>query len=313
MAASSDGIIVTDPNLPDDPIVYANPAFEAMTGYAPEGVLGRNCRSLQGGDRDKPQLEILRKAFEAGRECSVVLQNHRKDGTPSWSELSVSPVFGEDGTLINFVGVQRDVTERVRREEELKESEERFRMTFEAAGVGIAHVAPDGRWLRINGKLAELTGYTREELLSLTFQDITHPADLERDLEHVRRMKLGRLKGYSVEKRYIRKDGSWVWVKLTVSSLRSVSGEVSCFVSVIEDITERKLAELMLDPLTPLELDVLALVSRWQTNPEIARELAYSQSTIKTHIHSVLTKLGVGSRRQAASMAVEIGLIPPPR
>lgn len=99
-------------------------------------------------------------------------------------------------------------------------------------------------------------------------------------------------------------------MKLTVSSLRSVSGEISCFVSVIEDITERKLVELVPDPLTSLELEVLALVLRWQTNPEIARKLAYSQSTIMSHVCSVLMKLGGSSRRQPASVAVDIGLVP---
>ena len=147
VAASSEGIVVTDPNRPDVP----------------------------------------------------VLKNYKKDGTMFCNELSVSPVYDERGNLLNYVGVQKDVTERVRHEEELRESEERFRMTFEAAGVGMAHVAPDGRWLRINGKLAEITGYRREELLERTFQDITHPDDLEKDLEHVRRMMVGEIDGYSMQ------------------------------------------------------------------------------------------------------------------
>lgn len=312
MAASSEGVAVTDPNRPDDPIVYVNPAFEEMTGYPAAEVLGRNCRFLQGEERDQPQLEVLRGALGEGRECSVVLKNYKKDGAPFYNELSVSPVFDEEGRLLNHIGVQKDVTERVRWEEDLRESEERFRMTFEAAGVGMAHVAPDGRWLRINGKLAEIVGYPREEMLSKTFQDITHPEDLEKDLEHVSRMMVGEIETYSMEKRYVKKGGRRVWVDLTVSSLRSASGGVGCFVSVVEDITERKLAELVPDPLTGRELEVLELVARRRTNEEISRGLSYSVGTVKLHVGRVIAKLGVRNRAHAATRAVEIGLIPPP-
>ena len=312
MAASSEGIVVADPNRPDDPIVYVNPAFEEITGYPAAEALGRNCRFLQGGDGDQPQLEVLRGALREGRECSVVLKNYKKDGTAFFNELSVSPVFDEEGCLLNFVGVQKDVTERVRYEEDLRESEERFRMTFEAAGVGMAHVAPDGRWLRINGKLSEIVGYTREELLALTFQDITHPEDLEKDLEHVNRMLLGEIEGYSIEKRYVRKDGLRVWIDLTVSALRDASGGISCFVSVVEDITGRKLEKLVPDPLTEREFEVLRLLTRQRTNVEIAEALRYSVGTVKLHVGRVIAKLGARNRARAAERAVENGLIPPP-
>ena len=312
VAASSEGIVVTDPNRPDAPIVYVNPAFVEVTGYPAAEALGRNCRFLQGSDRDQPQLETLRAALGEGRECSVVLRNYRKDGAMFCNELSVSPVYDEGGNLLNYVGVQKDVTERVRHEEELRESEKRFRMTFEAAGVGMAHVAPDGRWLRINGKLAEITGYRREELLERTFQDITHPDDLEKDLEHVRRMMVGEIDGYSMHKRYVRKDGRRVWVEITVSALRAASGKPACLVSVIEDITPRKLAELVPDPLTDREREVLGLVGERRTNGEIAATLNYSVGTVKLHVGRIIAKLGVQNRTQAAERAVEIGLMPPP-
>lgn len=300
VAASSEGVAATDPNRPDDPIVYVNPAFEQITGYTAEEALGRNCRFLQGGDHDQPQLKILRRALREGRECSVVLKNYKKDGTPFFNELSISPMFDGNGRLVNYVGVQKDATERVRYEEELRESEERFRMTFEAAGVGMAHVAPDGRWLRINGKLAEIVGYPKEEMLSKTFQDITHPEDLEKDLEHVNRMLVGEIDAYSMEKRYVCEDGRRVWVELTVSALRAASGELACFVSVIEDITGR-------------ELEVLGLIVRRRTNGEIAEALNYSVGTVKLHVGRLIAKLGVRNRAEAADRAVEIGLIPPPR
>ena len=121
VTASTNSIVITDPNLPDDPIVYVNPAFEETTGYSLEEVVGLNCRFLQGEDRDQPPLEELREAVREGRECRVVLRNYRKDGTRFWNELSVYPVRDEEGKLTNFVGVQNDVTERRRAEQELSE------------------------------------------------------------------------------------------------------------------------------------------------------------------------------------------------
>jgi PAS domain S-box-containing protein len=118
VAASSNGIVITDPNAPDDPIVYVNPAFERISGYAAEEVEGRNCRFLQGEDRDQPALDELRGALREERECRVVLKNYRKDGTPFWNELYVSPVQDEEGKLTNFVGIQNDITQRRRTEEE---------------------------------------------------------------------------------------------------------------------------------------------------------------------------------------------------
>jgi len=204
-------------------------------------------------------------------------------------------------------------TERVRAEDELRRSEEKFRTTFEAAAVGMAHVATDGRWLEINGKLSEILRYTREELLSLTFQDITHPKDLAKDLEHVNRMLVSEIDGYSIEKRYVRKDGRRVWVDLRVSLVRADPEETGYFVSVIEDITRRKLEELVPDPLTPREMEVLDAIARWRTNKDIARDLNYSEGMIRHHVGRLLKKLDVKNRAQAASRAIEIGLIPPPR
>ena len=224
VAASSNGIVITDPKVPDNPIVYVNPAFEKISGYAADEVRGYNCRFLQADDRDQSSLEELRVALREERECRVVLRNYRKDGTPFWNELYVSPVHDEEGRLTNFVGVQNDITERRGIEEVLRESEERFRATFEHAAIGAAQVGIDGRWLRVNRRLAEIVGYEREELLQRTFQDITHPDDLEGDLEQMRRLLLGELQTYTMEKRYLRKGGPEVWVNLTVSLVRDASG-----------------------------------------------------------------------------------------
>lgn len=125
----------------------------------------------------------------------------------------------------------------------LRDSEKRFRATFEQAAVGIAHVGPDGRWLRVNQKLCDIVGYTREELLSLTFQDITHPDDLDTDLARMHQMLEGQLDTYTLEKRYLQKDGSSIWMNLTVALVRDETGKPDYFISVLEDIQRRKRAE----------------------------------------------------------------------
>ena len=133
-------------------------------------------------------------------------------------------------------------TERKRAEEALRESEERFRATFEQAAVGISHNSLDGRWLRVNQRLCDIVGYSREELLEKTFQDITHPDDLDADLEKVHQLLAGKIETYSMQKRYLKKGGSVAWINLTVSLVREPSGEAKYFIAVIEDITERKQA-----------------------------------------------------------------------
>ena len=131
VAASSNGITISDSNLPDNPLIYVNRSFELMTGYSSEEVLGRNCRFLQGTDRNQSAMLEIRAALREGRDCEVLLRNYRKDGTLIWNELRLSPVHDERGRLVNFVGVQNDVTERIRAEEEIRrahaELEERVR------------------------------------------------------------------------------------------------------------------------------------------------------------------------------------------
>lgn len=119
MAASSDGIAIADAKAPDMPIVYVNPAFERMTGYAAAEVIGRNCRFLQGTESAQEGVQTMRAALQKGRACEVILRNYRKDGSLFWNNLRLAPVVGATGEVTHFVGSQTDVTERIRAEQEL--------------------------------------------------------------------------------------------------------------------------------------------------------------------------------------------------
>ncbi len=137
----------------------------------------------------------------------------------------------------------RDITERKRADDALRESEERFAGAFEHAPIGMALVSPEGRWLKVNRRLCELLGYSAAELVARTFQDITHPDDLKSDLANVSRMISGEIQSYQMEKRYVHKRGHTVTVLLSVSLVRDAHGQPRYFVSQIQDITERRQAE----------------------------------------------------------------------
>lgn len=156
------------------------------------------------------------------------------------------PVLDEAGEYRYSLHVIEDITERRAIELALRDSEERFRLTFEQAAVGMAHVALDGTWLRVNQRLCEMVGYSIEELSKLTFQDITHPDDLETDLAYVRQVLAGEIRTYSMEKRYFRKDGHILWINLTVSLVHKADGAPDYFIAVIEDIGARKKIEQQL-------------------------------------------------------------------
>jgi PAS domain S-box-containing protein len=165
------------------------------------------------------------------------------DGELRYAMNTVTALRGHDGNVEYLLCEGMDITARRRAEIALRESEESYRATFDNAGVGIAHVGLDGRWIRFNDAVCQITGYSREELLTKTFADITHPDDIEPDWENAGRLLAGEISTYSVEKRYFRKDGALVWVNLTVSLLQSESGAARHFISVIQDITNRKRAE----------------------------------------------------------------------
>ncbi|MEN6317374.1 MAG: PAS domain S-box protein [Syntrophaceae bacterium] len=167
----------------------------------------------------------------------------RKDGTIVFTNISVGCVRRTDGSVDYALVLLEDITERKQAEEALRESEGRFRSTFEQAAVGIAHVSAEGDFIRVNQRFCDIVGYSREEMLKLTFQDITHPDDLERDLHYVQQVLKGAIETYSMEKRYIHKDGFLVWVNLTVALVRKLTGEPDYFISAVENISKRKRAE----------------------------------------------------------------------
>jgi PAS domain S-box-containing protein len=216
-------------------------------------------RDITQGKQAEAEVLALKTQLEQGAIARA--------GERHWQQLTDCPIFNPQGEFVPFQPVGRDITEPKPMEQKvghsdacyqiiseltteckqteaiLRESEERFRTTFEQAVVGISHCALNGQFVRVNRKFRDLMGYTQEELLALTWREITHPDDQKASEDYRRSLLMGEIKYYSCEKRYIRKDGGIFWGNLTLSLLREPSGEPKYFVKVLEDITQRKQAE----------------------------------------------------------------------
>lgn len=121
--ASNDGIVVAEQEGDDNILIYANPAFERLTGYGADDILYQDCRFLQAGDREQIGLELIRQAVHEHRPCRQVIRNYRKDGSLFWNELSITPVFNEADQLTYYIGIQKDVTEQVEAQQRVVELE----------------------------------------------------------------------------------------------------------------------------------------------------------------------------------------------
>ena len=191
--------------------------------------------------------EMVRQAFKAGARGYVVKSSIARDLLAALECVGRRQPFFERALSEQDRNTPVDSKEILQRsaalEQALRESEQLYRSTFELAALGVAQVSPSGRFLRVNDKLTEITGYSKDELLKMTFQEITHPEDLGEDVSQGEQVKSGALETYSMEKRYIRKDGSVIWVNLTVSGARNESGELKHFISVAEDISARREGE----------------------------------------------------------------------
>jgi PAS domain S-box-containing protein len=165
------------------------------------------------------------------------------DGRVSWVSTTKMPFRDRDGKIIGTFGVARNITKPKLAEEALRESEERFRGTFENAAVGIVHTDASGRFLRVNEKFCTIVGYPREEVLRRTFHDITYPDDLGASIKPFTALMRGESPAFALEKRYLRKDGSVVWVEIFVAPQRDAAGKPAYAIVMLQDISERKRLE----------------------------------------------------------------------
>jgi PAS domain S-box-containing protein len=233
--------------------VFWTPEFDTLFDYEPDGTT----RSYQDWlDRVHPE-DRDRVSAELQKTIDLNIPEYRCEYRIVWRDGQIRWIDGvgelqpdTTGEFPTMSGLVYDITERKHMETSLQASEQLFRHTFEYTSVGFCHVALNGTWLRVNQKLCEIVGYSEAELLDTTFQAITEPADLAEDLALVKQLVDGEIGEYTLEKRYIHKQGHHVWVNLTVSLMHQVKrdgcmGAPQHFLAAVQDITERKQLEFL--------------------------------------------------------------------
>lgn len=190
-------------------------------------------------------------------------------GTETWTHSRAVPVFNDQGDIVEWFGVARDITERKHAEEALRESEQRFRSVFEQSTGGIAQVDLNGRFVLVNDRYCEIVGRSRKELLTLRMQDLTHPDDIAPNINLFAEVAKGLRPSFTIEKRYLRPDGSNVWVQNAVSATRGPDGQVRYITAAVADITDLRTArenQAALAAQRQLALDA-ARLGWWQYDP----------------------------------------------
>ncbi|WP_067763300.1 PAS domain S-box protein [Nostoc sp. NIES-3756] len=241
LAAISNGVIIADAKLPNYPVIYVNSAFEQITGYKAKEVIGRNCRFLQRADIEQSAIAEIKSALEMGKDCQVILRNYRQDGSLFWNQLSISPIYNENGNVSHFIGIQTDISEHQQAEAVLK----RQALTFENMYDGVIITDLEGQILDWNPAAERMFGYNKNEIIEHNISILNKP---EENIQIQREIfgAISQQGRWSGEINFIRQDGSEGICETTIVAVQDQSGQNVSVISVNRDITERKHAELLL-------------------------------------------------------------------
>ncbi|EMP05520.1 PAS domain S-box protein [Leptospira interrogans serovar Pyrogenes str. 200701872] len=235
---------------PNGIFLYVSPSVTSMLGYQPEELIGKNPYDYFNPlDRERIFTNSHKPILEGRERERVEYQFLRKDGKYVWLQTITQPIFDDQGNVIALLATTReyleqntilDTTNSKQVLDEIRLSEEKFFNAFYYSGIGMALVSLEGKWLEVNSSLLDIIGYSRDEILKLTFQDITHPDDLTADLNLLQETLENKRDSYRMEKRYFHKNGSIIWGLLMVSIVRDSQKNPLFFISQIQDITDRK-------------------------------------------------------------------------
>lgn len=243
--ASSSSISMVDATQPDMPLIYVNPAFERITGYSREEVIGRNCRFLQETETAQQGLDEMRAVLSEGRAGEFLVHNYRKDGTPFWNDLRIAPVHDEQGRLTHFIGISDDVTERREAGDALYKSEERLRRSQLYANIGTWDWNIRTGELICSERICSLFGYpkSRQDSSYKNYFNNIHPDDRQRLVDALNACVYQGAE-FNIELRCVWPDGMVRWLLERGDVVRAEDGTPLNMLGVVQDITKRKLVEL---------------------------------------------------------------------
>lgn len=230
---------------PDFPTTFISENISALFGYDVSEFLN-DPRYWENRlhPEDAPRILRLLELVHQGRTLSYEYRFRKQDGQYIWVHDQLAPLLDEEGQVTGLTGSWIDISDRKVAEAALRESEEKFRALFEQAAVGVAQIEiKTGRFVQVNSKYCDITGLDKNEMTATTFMAITHPDDLQEDLDNTERLKDGRIRSFTMQKRYLRPDNTVVWVNLTVSPMWKPGEEPTFHIEVVEDITASKRTE----------------------------------------------------------------------
>ncbi|MGO8786714.1 MAG: PAS domain S-box protein [Terriglobia bacterium] len=287
----------------------ANLAFQKMVGYPEEELRALSFMDITHEDDREANRRLLAELLDGSRQSYAMEKRYRrKDGSILWVNLHASLVPGTESIPRFSLAIVEDITERKRAEEALRDSEERFRTIFETAGVGMALVDLEGHPIKTNPTLRQMLGYSEEEFSRLAFTEFTHPDDRQLDWRLYSEVAAAKRDRYNIEKRYIRKGGGLVWGMLVVSLVKDRHGCPMYCVGMVEDISERKRAEVELqrsrDRLRALaaRLQKIREEERTKVAREIHDELGQALTAIKIELSSLSHDMPAEKKQRSESI-----------
>ncbi len=318
--ASTAEVLIVDVSAPNEPIVYANPAFERSTGYSKDKIIGLNCRFLQGSDRHQPDIPRLRQAINARQACTALLRNYRKDGSLFYNELRIAPVQEADGSVRYYIGLQNDVTERVLAQQQLQEEQERFRIVSELTSdyAFVMDRQPDGSFSRTwmtEAAFQRMTGFSSDESEARGgWLALTHPDD--RALITQRFAEVTQApRAIRTQYRIITKDGT---VRHMLSYARSVAdedGQIVRIYGAARDISAEVAAQQALESArAELEQRVIdrtiALESEMAQREAAQQALAHSEARYRL-VTEMMTDYALSMCINLATLQAELEWVTP--